>query len=61
MTENALEGLIEDVGHFVFEILSGDERLTSYLSFERYDLAAGSADVGVDVEGFLEVVHRCWT
>jgi hypothetical protein len=44
----------------VFEILSGDEgveEVDSIFAFEGYDFAAGSADVGVDVEGFPEVVE----
>jgi hypothetical protein len=43
----------------VFEILSGDEgveEVDAIFAFEGYDLAAGSANVGVDVEGFPEVV-----
>jgi len=57
--KDGFERFIEDVGHFVLEILSGDEgveEVDSIVPFESYDFTTCSADVGVDVEGFPEMV-----
>jgi hypothetical protein len=32
-----------------------------YLPFGSYNLVTDTADVGVGVKGFPEVVYRCWT
>ena len=60
VTKHGFERLVEDVAHLVLEILRRDEgieQVEAPLSFESNDLAAGATDVGVDVEGFPEVVY----
>jgi len=60
--KHTLQRLIQDIAHLVLEILGCDEwvdEIYAEFAFESDDLAAGTAYVGVYVEGFPEVVDGC--
>jgi hypothetical protein len=61
---NALKRFVEDIGHLVFKVLSGNEgveEVDSILALEGNDLAAGTANVVVDSNAFPMMVNRRWS
>jgi hypothetical protein len=56
VAEGALEGLVEDVGHLVLEVLSSNEGVQEALATHGVDLAGATTEVVVVVERLPEVV-----
>ena len=56
VAEAALEGLVEDVGHLVLEVLGGNEGVEELLAADGVDLTAAATEVLVVVESLPEVV-----
>lgn len=60
ITKNALQRFVEDIGHLVFEVLSGNERVKevgSIFALECNNFAVCTADVGVDIECLPKMVY----
>ncbi|RUS16119.1 hypothetical protein BC938DRAFT_476698 [Jimgerdemannia flammicorona] len=60
ISKYGLERFVENVGHLVLKVLGGDKRgneVDAAGAGHGADLAAGSANVVVDVEGFPEVIN----
>ena len=61
--QRAQERLTENVRHFVFEVLSGNEWVEQFLSSLDHgmDFTACTSQVGIIVESFPEVINRLVT
>lgn len=56
----ALQRFIQDIGHLVLEVLCCNKRIQevlSILALECHNLSASTADVGIDIKCFPEMVY----